>query len=357
MRKLLATALLTALASHAWAHNVELDEHSQLVPIPAYNLPYGPANAQNALKAATAFLTSFDEKTKARFVFTLDATERHEWSNLPAGIVDRSGISIGEMSDTQRGLLFDFLSSSLSEAGYQHVMNIMAAEAYLSQDKRAKRLKWAPENYWISFYGNPSADGLWGWQYGGHHLALNMAIENNRVESMSPSFVGTEPAVFTYNGVDYESVVAMHQASYAVFASLNKALQTKADAGRVPRDVHTGPGEDGYIPAQIGLPASQMTPPQRKLLFTAIEQWVAIQPEENAERRMQQIADELDQLTFAWTGSNEVNSPCYLRIQSPSLIIELQSSGRNVGRSASQMGHYHTIYRNPLNEYGGIDRR
>ena len=268
--------------------------------------------------------------------------------------MERSGISVGELSDTQRTLLFDFLSSSLSKEGYQHVMNIMAAEAFLSQDKRAKRLQWAPENYWISFYGEPSATQPWGWQYGGHHLGLNMAVKNNRIESLSPSFIGTEPAIFSYRGVDYASVVGMHEAAYAVFAALDKAQQEKADAGRVPRDVRTGPGEDGHIPRQIGLAASEMSDAQQALLFSAIEQWVAVQPQENAERRMQQIRNELDQLTFAWTGTDQVNSRCYLRIQSPSLIIELHSSGKNVGNTASGMGHYHTIYRNPQNEYGGV---
>ncbi|MCV6612576.1 MAG: DUF3500 domain-containing protein [Amphritea sp.] len=356
MKKQLAIAALsTILSTQAIAHVIEIDKNTELVPIPAYNLPYGPANGENALRAAQAFLASFDDETKEHFVFDLKDSVRREWSNLPAGIVDRSGLSVGEMNPEQRARLFEFLSSSLSQEGYQHVMNIMAAEAFLSQDRRAERLKWAPENYWISFYGSPSADAPWGWQYGGHHLGLNMAVENNRVESMSPSFIGTEPAVFTYKGVDYESVVNMHRASYAVFAALTPEQQKKADATRGGKDVATGPGEDGYIPEQIGLAASEMNDAQRDLLITAIEQWVLVQPKENADIRMQEIISEMDQLTFAWHGTDEVNSRCYLRIQSPSLIIELHSSGRNVGKTAASMGHYHTIYRNPQNEYGGVE--
>ena len=36
---------------------------------------------------------------------------------------------------------------------------------------------------------------------------------------MSPSFVGTEPAIFNHYGVDYEAVIDMHLAGYAVFAA------------------------------------------------------------------------------------------------------------------------------------------
>ncbi|MDP5208540.1 DUF3500 domain-containing protein [Microbulbifer sp. 2205BS26-8] len=182
---------------------------------------------------------------------------------MPAGIVDRTGIAVAELSDEQRGLLFDFLASSLSEEGYGRVMDIMAAEAFLSSDRRARRLQWDPQNYWISFYGTPSAGLPWGWQYGGHHLVLNMSVASNKVETLSPSFVGTEPAVFSLNGVDYASMVDMHQAGYAVYSALDAEQRAEADSERVPRDVQTGPGKGGVIPPVIGIRASKLRNEQK----------------------------------------------------------------------------------------------
>ena len=352
-----AAALALGLALPALAHEAPIDTHTELVPIPAYNLPFGAASAAASLQAAEVFLASFDEATKAQFMFDLNAKEREGWSNLPARFVARAGISVGELSDDQRKLLFDFMASSLGEEGYQSVKEVMAAEAFLSGDWLLSRLmKWAPENYWISFYGTPSAVSPWGWQFGGHHLALNISVEGNRVRTMSPSFVGTEPAIFSYNGVDYEAVIDMHLAGYAVFAALDSAQKAAADAGKVPKDVLTGPGNDGVIPPAIGLSAAEMAADQKAMLLAAINQWVSIQPAENAVRRMAQIEAELDQTNFAWTGSNEVNTPTYMIIQGPTLIIELLSTGGNVGRNASGQGHYHTIYRNPTLEYGGLGR-
>ena len=152
---------------------------------------------------------------------------------------------------------------------------------------------------------------------------------------MSPSFVGTEPAIFSHNGVDYEAVIDMHLAGHAVFAALDSAQKAAADAGEVPEDVLTGPGNDGVIPPAIGLSAAEMTSDQKAILLAAINQWVSIQPAENAVRRMAQIEAELDQTSFAWTGSKEVNTPTYMVIQGPTLIIELLSTGGNVGRNAS----------------------
>lgn len=350
--KALTTTAALFMATAVFAHDAPVDEHTQIAPIPDYAQPYGPASGAAALEAAEAFLSSFGDTTKAQFMFDLNDPNRAKWSNLPAGIVDRTGISVGELSDEQRGLLFEFLASSLGEEGYQSVAEVMAAETFLRADKNAERLKWAPENYWLSFFGTPSANAPWGWQFGGHHLGLNIAIEGNRVESMSPTFVGTEPAIFTVNGVDYEVMRDMHLSGYAVFTALNPEQQAAADAGEIPEDVLTGPGQDGTIPSAIGLSAAEMDAEQRALLLSAIKEWVSIQPDENATPRMAELSDGLDEITFAWTGTDEVNTPTYMRIQGPTLIIEMLSTGGNVGKSAKGAGHYHTIYRNPTKEYG-----
>jgi hypothetical protein len=341
------------VATPSVAHEAPIHAHTEIVPIPTYEQPFGQASGAAALMAAEVFLASFDDDAKAQFMFDLHDPKRAAWSNLPAGLVTRSGVSIGEMTAEQRLLLFAFLASSLGEEGYQTVAEALAAETFLSTDRRAKQLQWAPENYWISFYGTPAAETPWGWQFGGHHLGLNISIEGNRVETMSPSFVGTEPAIFTVNGVDYQAVRDMHLAGYAVYQSLDEAQQLAADAGHVPNDVLTGPGKDGVIPARIGLSAAEMSAKQKALLLDAIHEWVVIQPNENAAPRMAELAAELDQIVFAWTGTDAVNTPTYMRIQGPTVIIEMLSTGGNVGSSAQGQGHYHTMYRNPAMEYGG----
>ena len=155
---------------------------------------------------------------------------------------------------------------------------------------------------------------------------------------MSPSFVGTEPTVFTHNGVEYEALVDMHRAGYALFSALDASQKAVADAGRVPRDVRTGPGRDGFVPPTIGLVAAQMTANQKALLLAAIDRWVSIQPSEDAVRRMAELEADIDRTYFAWTGTSDANARAYMRIQGPALIIELASRGSN-------LGHYHTIYR------------
>ena len=344
-----AVALVLALSvPPCLAHEAPSHEHSELIPIPEYSPPVGGASAAASLQAAQAFLASFDEPTRAQFLFGLNAPERAGWSNLPASSVPRAGISVGALSDAQRKLLFDFLAASLGENGYRKVMEVMAAEAYLNKARSssARRLI-APEYYWISFYGTPSTTSPWGWRFGGHHLGLNLSIEGNRVTSMSPSFVGTEPTVFTHDGVEYAALVDMRRAGYAVFSALDASQKALADPGRIPRDVRTGPGRDGFVPPTIGLVAAEMTGNQKTLLLAAIDRWVSIQPSEDAARRMAELEADLDRTYFAWTGTHDPNGRAYMRIQGPALLIELASRGSN-------LGHYHTIYRDPTAEYGGL---
>ena len=350
MKPMPAAAVVVALGLGlpCLAHEAPSHEHAELVPIPEYNSPFGEASAAASLQAAEVFLASLDGATRSRLMLDLNARERAGWSNLPASHVSRAGISVGELSDEQRKLLFDFLASSLSEEGYRRVMEVMAAEAFLNKARSSStRRKIAPEYYWIAFFGIPSATTPWGWQYGGHHLGLNLSVESNRVTTMSPSFVGIEPTIFTYDGVEYEALVDMHRAGYALYSALDAAQKAAANAGSVPREIRTGPGKDGIIPPTIGLSAGEMTANQKALLLTTINRWVAIQPSENAVRRMAELEADLDRTYFAWTGTGEVNTRAYMRIQGPALIIELVSRGGN-------LGHYHTIYRNPTSEYGGL---
>ena len=224
----------------------------------------------------------------------------------------------------------------------------MAAEAFLNKARSSsERRKIAPEYYWLSFYGIPSATTPWGWRFGGHHLGLNLSVEANRITSMSPSFVGIEPTIFTHNGMEYEALVDMHRAGYALYSALDAAQRAEADAGRVPRDVRTGPGRDGFVPPEIGLVAAEMTANQQTLLLAAIDRWVSIQPSEDAVRRLAELEADLDRTYFAWTGNSDEDARAYMRIQGPTLIIELVSRG-------GKPGHYHTIYRDPTFEYGGL---
>lgn len=79
------------------------------------------------------------------------------------------------------------------------------------------------------------------------------------------------------------------------------------------------------------------------LLMDAIARWVGMLDPSSSRDRLAEIQAELDDTTFAWGGNGEDG---YYRIQGPTLIIEFSTEEADIGV------HYHTIYRNPSNEYG-----
>ena len=304
-------------------------------------------------ETAREFLDSLNNAERQTAILKIDDPSRTKWSNLPAGSVPRPGLRVGDLTDPQWALLFRFIASALSAEGYRAAGETLAAEAALADDPNASRFKWSPDNYWLAFFGEPSATEEWGFHFGGHHLALNVALTGGRVSGISPTFVGTEPSNFILEGVRFEPVGRMHQAGMAVLNSLNESQKDDAIPSwfsRIPRNLATGPGKDGVIPETEGSHVKDWTQPQKDLLLAAMGQWVNLQPSENASARMERLTGELDETYFLWMGPADGSDNNYFRIQGPSIVIELLWQGA-VG--AESEGHYHTIYRDPTNEYGG----
>ena len=59
---------------------------------------------------------------------------------------------------------------------------------------------------------------------------------------------------------------------------------------------------------------------------------------------MADIMDKLDDTYFAWSGSTTNGELAYYRIQGPTLVIEYAPQ-------QGDLGHIHTIYRDPTNDY------
>ena len=90
---------------------------------------------------------------------------------------------------------------------------------------------------------------------------------------------------------------------------------------------------------------------QRQRLLGLVGHWVGVLPEVFAEARMAEIAAGLNETRFAWHGPADGSGAVYYRIQGPRLLIEF-STERDIAAR-----HYHSVYRNPPNEYGGVAMR
>ena len=324
---------------------------SAVAPIPQFAATYGPAGGAATYEAAVAFQATLSHAQAARLILPFDSPARRNWSNLPAGIVDfeRNGLRLGDLQPGQLSAIFAFLAAGLGAHGYDTVGQIVAAEAVLSESTLASMLKWSATNYWLAFFGEPTANGAWGWQFGGHHLAINASLEDGRVVSLSPSFIGIEPASFDFQGRRYAPLADELADGLALMRALPEATRRRAFIDDRPDEVHAGPGADGILPPAEGVSVANWSAEARGMLLDLTSHWLRTQPEENAIPRLAAIEAALGDTRFAWHGSIQGDGDVYYRIQGPNLIIEFSTQGG----IAADGGHYHSVYRDPSNEYGG----
>jgi hypothetical protein len=112
-----------------------------------------------------------------------------------------------------------------------------------------------------------------------------------------------------------------------------------------------GAGQDGKTLASEGASASTFTVEQKTFLLDLVSQWTTTLNPGDAAAKLAATEQNLDQTTFAWSGSTEIGNPIYYRVQGPTFTIEFahQQGG---GANAGGITHIHSIYREPGNDYG-----
>ena len=350
LRLSLAAASLAAAACGAPDAENAVPE-SAIVPLPAFESFDGTPGGQATYDAALAFRSTLSQPQAAGLVLPIDSPLRRNWSNLPAGVTDfeRNGLRLGDLQPDQLAALFDFLAAALGQHGYDTVAGVVTAEAVLADSFLAGGFGWSATNYWLAFFGEPKADEAWGWQFGGHHLAINASLDGGRIISLSPTFIGIEPAKYEFQGKRHAPLADELSDGRALMRSLPGNLRDQVLVDKRPREIRAGPGKDGVVPTPEGGSVADWPDDARAVLLDIISHWLRLQPKENALPRLVAIETTLDDTRFAWHGAIEGDGDVYYRIQGPTLIIEFLSE-EDVG---DEGGHYHSIYRDPTDEYGG----
>lgn len=296
--------------------------------------------------AADAFLATLEGELSSRASLELDHPERKQWTNVPPP-ADAGGVRLGELNEAQVKAACDVLATLLSDRGYAKMRDIMLADDQLLQGGRPRR-GFGTEHFSIVVFGTPSATEPWAFQFDGHHVALNMAIAGDKL-SMSPSFIGTQPESFQIGDKSYRPLGGEVDLAYKLMGSMTDDQLEQTIVGRRRGAIRTGPGNDGLVPDAQGVACRTFDESQRELLLKLVDQWVGLLPAEQAERRLKELAGEVDEMHFAWNGATDVGSDISFTVQGPSLMIEY--AGQDLG--GDPLDHLHTMYRDFSNDYGG----
>lgn len=304
--------------------------------------------AEAAAAAALDFLSRLDVRQREAAVLSYDSDLIRNWSNLPPGVLrfERNGVRVGDLDKIQQKALHDFLATGMSPYGYDMVTAVLAAEGVLEESARARRVGWNADNYWLAFFGEPSRMDAWRWQFGGHHLAINMSVRDGRI-TMSPTFLGIEPARFTDAEGTHEPFTDRIDAGLAVINSLDGDARESAVLNRRPDDLRSGTAPIGIVPFE-GAPVDSFLPAQQQAVMDAVALWVELMPEHSAQARLAEIEDGLQNTYFGWYGPTDGTGAIHYVIHGDTVLIEFSIQDP----LGADTGHIHSIYRDPTNEYG-----
>ena len=332
----------------------------------------GAAQTTAIAAAVTAYLDmlSDEQRAGAQFPFTPQprATAAHfkggmrgdvdmvgeqygraMWSNYPVSDVPRPGLRLGNLDAAQRAAVMALLRVLLSDKGYRKVLDIMGSDQALADSGTPYASGRAA--YTLAIFGTPGLDRPWMVQFGGHHLALNVAMLGEH-GVLAPVLTGCLPAIYTEAGTRVRALAAENDKAFALLGTLDDAQLKQAIIDHDVSDLVLGPGHDGEAVQPAGVKASALDGRRQAMLFDLISEWAGMLNDAHAAPRLAEIRDGLADTYFAWSGPTthepDRNGASYFRVQGPKLLIEF--SPQQPGGDPTM--HVHTIYRDPLNGYG-----
>src|SRR6185295_8861745 len=208
-----------------------------------------------------------------------------------------------------------------------------------------------PGKYYISIFGNPASDSIWGWRLEGHHISFNFSAKNNAIVSGTPGFLGTNPAV-VLSGPEKGKHILKNETElgFALLQSLDANQAKKAIISTdAPSEIITAADRKAMIEHPEGVLYTELSSSQQKMFLELLSVYIHRYTRLFASVMMKEIEDAgLDKLQFAWAGEQQTGPghPHYYRIQGPTIIIEYDNTQNNAN-------HIHTVIRDLKNDFGG----
>jgi len=318
-----------------------------------------------AIKALEKTLTA-DQRASLERPFVRESAIR--WSNLPVGIVPRTGLRLGDLDEKQNFAARRVAAAALSACGLLMLDEIRIADNFLKGlDER--KIGWDGGNYFLSVLGTPSERKPWMLQIGGHHLAYNFTFNGGR-EGATPLFFGSEPIIFNMGDTEFEPLATQS----AAMATLARALSNHPEAKLsgtftdvvkgvvvvpVPEKLPTGGTDTGFPhtyptgTADRGVLYRALAPDAQALVRAAIESFASLpgaaitQPLVAAYESPAALAETY----LGYSGQPDLSEEgSYVRIDGPRIWMELVVQRAVANKSKL---HFHALWRDKLSDYGG----
>ncbi len=314
-----------------------------------------PSSAPDAVKRMTAaandFLNSLDDAQRKNASFEFVGEERYKWAYTP---IDRNGMRLREMNDTQRKAAFKMMETGYSARGSATAHRIIELETILGEweeiSDEISQWERNTDRYWFSIFGTPgSVVEPWGFRVGGHHIGLIANIINGEQVAILPLFFGANPAEIRHGERRGERTLIEEQDwARSLLKSMDDAQMKLAVVDAVaPADILTTnirAVDPDIAPRGIGFEA--LGDSQRTQLVALVRHYVTRAADDLSANywRAIEVAG-FDDVTFAWAGPAGVGEPHYYAIRHPRFLIEYDNTQNGAN-------HIHSVLRDYTHDFG-----
>jgi hypothetical protein len=300
--------------------------------------------ATEMVAAAQKFLGTLDAAQKKQATYALTDAERENWNFVP---IERQGLPFKKMTTDQQALALALLRTGLSHQGMARAQAIMAMELVLKELENGAARR-DPTMYFVTIFGEPSAEQSWGWRVEGHHLSFNFTVVDGKHVFFAPSFIGSNPAEVRQGPRKGERVLGEEEdLGLALVNSLDDTQRkTAIIAPNALKEIVTSNKKRVEPLSPAGINAAQLTTTQREKLIALVTLYFNRWRPELADEALAKIrADGPDKLSFAWAGGLDRSKQTYYRIQGPTFLIEFDNFQGNGN-------HIHTVVRDFKGDFG-----
>ncbi len=307
-----------------------------------------PEIAKELAVAAQRFIDALDPGMQAKYLFQ-DA-ERGNFHFFP---ISRRGVPLKQLKEGQRHLALALMSATLSHVGNQKALTIMSLGDYLKEADKSPNIHRDSDQYHVTVFGNPSAQGTWGYRFEGFHLSLNVTVVKGRWISVTPSFIGAIPATVPDGPRKGLQVLEQETELGRGLAKSLSAEQRKVGFGPIPDFLTETVG--GFTTGNQrkltrgkarGVAAAALTAEQRETLMNLVRTHVGRIRKELGDQDLARIERAgTEKIHFLWAGGLNPGEPHHYLIQGPTFLIEYDNTQDGAN-------HVHCIYRDFDNDFG-----
>lgn len=294
---------------------------------------------------ARDFLRSLHMESRRMANLAFDDENRYDWHYIPR-MGERKGMPYKFMTVPQSQLGHRLMSTALSHEGMSKALGVMYLDQILWEIERNERRD--SELYYVTIFGDPSTEGNWGWRVEGHHLSLNVTIQDGEVISTSPMFMGANPARIRNGAQEGMEVLKDEQEMARRLLHLfdDEQLEIVVYADEPPVDIETREIAQVEPGPPRGLSVREMDEGQAELLMQLVEEYAYRIRPELADAELAEIRRAgVEEIHFGWAGGDEFGEPHYYRVQGPTFLIEYDN--RQNGAN-----HIHSVWRDLTGDFG-----